>query len=356
MTALAELLLLAAAAGAVGPAATVPIQCTLGTELSGSGTTANWPTYHFMNNVTRNASGVLFLEPLNDANAIAEYKGIFHAMMQEGGGNWSHGVSNDMVNWYLIEDALDTGPKSNGFPDINPCDGSLSFPDLGDATYNGSTPVIVYDAACGVPLTPPKAGGGQLGVRVGDDVDRLEVARPSDPSDPYLRLWTKTLPGPIKFENGSPPCAFPSRVWKSESSATWNMLCDIGGGDSWSRFTSTTPTLMKWKLADKTFTVPPVGGYDSTEGGEMFLPIPNPLPGGNTHMISGAVPGPVGSGFYLGNYSAKREKMILDMNLGPQTIEWGFVDRWYGARFRQKFTLEDAIGSHACSLEALVCV
>ena len=32
-------------------------------------------TYHFMNNVTRDASGVLFLEPLNDANAIAEYKG-----------------------------------------------------------------------------------------------------------------------------------------------------------------------------------------------------------------------------------------------------------------------------------------
>ena len=51
---------------------------------------------------------------------------------------------------------------------------------------------------------------------------------------------------------------------------------------------------MEWKLADKTFTIPPVGGYDSTEGGEMFLPIPNPLPGGNTHMISGAVPGPAG--------------------------------------------------------------
>jgi hypothetical protein len=28
-------------------------------------------------------------------------------------------------------------------------------------------------------------------------------------------------------------------------------------------------------------------------------------------------------------------------------------DKVYGARFRQKFTLEDAIGSHACSLEAL---
>jgi hypothetical protein len=27
-------------------------------------------------------------------------------------------------------------------------------------------------------------------------------------------------------------------------------------------------------------------------------------------------------------------------------------DRWCGARFRQKFTLDDAIGSHASSLEA----
>ena len=69
-------------------AAGTSMQCTLGTEKSGSGTTANWPTYHFMNNVTRNASGVLFLEPLNDANAIAEYKGksfASMAMMSEGG-------------------------------------------------------------------------------------------------------------------------------------------------------------------------------------------------------------------------------------------------------------------------------
>ena len=41
----------------------------------------------------------------------------------------------------------------------------------------------------------------------------------------------------------------------------------------------------------------------------------------------------VGSGFYLGSYSAQTEKMTLDMKLGPQTIEWGYVDRWvrYGA-------------------------
>ena len=61
----------------------VSMQCTAGTEKSGSGTTANWPTYHFMNNVTKNASGALLLEPLNDANAIAEYKG---ALLQHDGG------------------------------------------------------------------------------------------------------------------------------------------------------------------------------------------------------------------------------------------------------------------------------
>jgi hypothetical protein len=100
------------------------------------------------------------------------------------------------------------------------------------------------------------------------------------------------------------------------------MLCDIHGGESWSRYTSSTPTLMKWKLADKSsFTIPPVGGYDCVEGGEMFLPLPNPVPGGNTHMISGC--GPKGSGFFLGNYSVEQEKMILDVGLGNQMIEWG---------------------------------
>lgn len=80
MTALGVLLL--AVAVPLVPTSPVSMQCTLGHEKSGSGTTANWPTYHFMNNVTRTASGTLLLEPLNDANAIAEYRGIYHVMMQ----------------------------------------------------------------------------------------------------------------------------------------------------------------------------------------------------------------------------------------------------------------------------------
>ena len=117
-------------------------------------------------------------------------------------GNWSHGVSNDLVSWFLVEDALDSGPKDSAFPDVGPvraatnlppaplgcyvtdrccaqCDGSFSFPDLGAAPYDGSTPLVVYDAACGVPLNPN--GEGRLGVS--DDVDRLEIARPADPTD-----------------------------------------------------------------------------------------------------------------------------------------------------------------------------
>ena len=69
----------------------------------------------------------------------------------------------------------------------------------------------------------------------------------------------------------------------------------------------------------------------------MFLPIPNPVPGGNTHMITGQNIDPkksaMGSVFYLGNYSSQREKMTLDVALGPQTIEFGFVDRWAVANY-----------------------
>ena len=41
---------------------------------------------------------------------------------------------------------------------------------------------------------------------------------------------------------------------------------------------------------------------DFTAGGEMFEKIPNPLPGGNTHMITGRNPkNRIQSVFYLGN-------------------------------------------------------
>ena len=41
--------------------AAAPIECTSGTERP------QWPVYHFVNNITRNVSGSLVMEPLNDA-------------------------------------------------------------------------------------------------------------------------------------------------------------------------------------------------------------------------------------------------------------------------------------------------
>ena len=196
-------------------------------------------------------------------------------MMQAGGGNWTHGVSNDLVHWHHIQDALDSGPPSSPFPDKGPCDGTLSFPVLGRAPYDGQAPVIVYDADCGHPLQQANR------TTVGDDVARLEVALAVDPSSPYLASWEKTQPGPIVFDGA--PCAFPSRVWRSEIGSYWNMLCCYNdptdpqglknGRSPWARYTSSDPSLMRWKLADRQFTRPlsvPLGGYDFTANGVMF--------------------------------------------------------------------------------------
>ena len=78
-----------------------PIQCTSAAERP------NWPTYHFFNNISAN----LKMEALNDANAVFQYKGLYHVMLQAGGGNWTHGVSSDMVRWFTLPDALNRDSK-----------------------------------------------------------------------------------------------------------------------------------------------------------------------------------------------------------------------------------------------------
>ena len=105
----------------------------------------------------------------------------------------------------------------------------------------------------------------------GDDPARMEVARPADASDPYLRHWNKTMPGPVSF--AGVPCSFPSRIWASDQGDYWNVLCDIDGRSPWARYVSTTPSFMNWTLADRVFTRPVgLGGYDSTFTGIMYLP------------------------------------------------------------------------------------
>lgn len=120
----------------------------------------------------------------------------------------------------------------------------MSFPDLG----NGSTPVILYGPDCNQPIDRGAAGKGWDS----GDAPRVEVALPADPSDPMLRTWVKQMPGPVRFDGA--PCSFPGHVWKSENGEYWNMVCAYNGAHPWARFTSHTPTLMEWKLADDCFT------------------------------------------------------------------------------------------------------
>merc|ERR1712194_341446 len=163
----------------------------------------------------------------------------------------------------------------------------------------------MYGPDCAKPLKPS------------NDAPRVEPATPKDPSDPMLREWVKTQPGPVKFEGT--PCSFPGRVWKSKVGNYWNMLCALNGGAPWARFTSTDPALMTWKMADASFTK----GIDKgAAAGSLFHKIPNAVPGGPTHMINEDT----GSSFYLGTYDPQAEIMTVTTPL--QHIESGSSYHW----------------------------
>ena len=189
----------------------------------------------------------------------------------------------------------------------------MSFPDLGAAPYTGSTPVILYGPDCASPLPPPKPPPSPPTVGLGDAA-RVEPATPADPSDPLLREWVKTQPGPVVFDGV--PCSFPGRVWKSQVGAYWNMLCayDGSGKGPWARYSSTDPALMTWKLADLDFT----NVHGGAAAGALFhaLPgAPTAAEGGPTHMISASG----GAAVYLGTYDPTTEKLNVTSKVAQGT-------------------------------------
>jgi hypothetical protein len=232
-----------------------------------------WPTFHLFNNVSRDTHGKLQMEGLNDANGILEYKGIFHAFVQGGlgrdgmvgdwsTGGWTHAVSNDLVHWYHVKDALGRGPSNSSWDHDGPCDGTLSLTD-----GNGSGPFIMYGPDCAdrMPKKPTNTTvKGVKDVKLGD-YPRIAVARLLNPSSPYMLDWRKDSANPIAFEG--PPCSFPGRVWRSEVGDYFNMLCSYAQGKSWARYVSSSPSLHKWKLAAEQFTVPNIAGGG---GGALF--------------------------------------------------------------------------------------
>eukprot|EP01052_Picozoa_sp_SAG31_P023377 SAG31_NODE_1923_length_6914_cov_3.243580_7_plen_609_part_00 len=285
-------------------------------HLQCAGDTSDWPVFHVADPPTQAADGSLAPGSLNDANGIFWHRGLYHVMNQ-GQGGWAHAVSADLVRWYRLPPALVPNPATlqNSTWDRVACDGTLSFPDLG----NGSTAVILFGADCGTPL--PSAG--HLHARAGD-APRVEVAWPADPHDAYLANWSKSRSGPVSFGK-SVPCSFPGRIWKSKRGGYWNMLCSYFGNGTWSRYTTTDPRLQSWELADEHFLRGvKFSGWRGRQfaAGALFHRIPNAPPGGPTHLISGPcsqMDGPTevscaGATFFVGTYDAQSESMTIQIH------------------------------------------
>ena len=163
----------------------------------------------------------------HDANALFEYKGVWHAMHQANWTDWAHLVSTgpplsiprgapvrtphslrwglaDLVHWSRLPSAL----SPNG-----DWDGSLTLLD--------GKPVIMYDCYdipdC-LPLNasshPPQAeltSSARLG-----DPPHVGVARPVDASDPNLTSWAKDPHNPISFPGMRGGFAGPSNLWTAD--------------------------------------------------------------------------------------------------------------------------------------------
>ena len=238
--------------------------------------------------------------------------------MNQGGGAWSHAVSNDLVHWHHVKSAL-----SNDLG-IQPCDGTVSFPDLGYAPFDGRAPVVMYGPDCGKPVPRPNASGAQVGT---SDAPRVGTARAAVPTSPYLFNFDKPTQEAVTFDGI--PCSFAGRVWKSKQAKNvWNMLCaqaapsptggtgDAASGTSpwsfpqWAKYTSNSSDLLTWKLDPKPFVQTPDGKEAGLYpcSGPAFHRLPGAPPGGPTHILAAGCDGDT---FSLGNYDSTKEVMTV---------------------------------------------
>ena len=293
-----------------------------------------WPTFHLMDNVTRLKGDTLYVEGLNDIDAVFSHRGLYHIMNQAGGGDWTNAVSADLVHWYHLNHALDASTRGPLAREKwgGPCDGTLSFPNLGRDPYNGSTPVILYGPDCRctrgrgciINGTAAQPAAQRVGSAQPMDAARIEVALPADPDDVYLSKWVKNQTGSVIWGGGT-PCSFPGRVWKSRKGNYWNQVCAFNGSFPWARFVSTDPRLMHWKLAASPFVVGIPANATTCDGSSMFHRIPGAEAGGPTHMISAKS----GAVAYVGTYDSATELMTVVG--GRQTLDSSSNYQWAAA-------------------------
>jgi hypothetical protein len=153
------------------------------------------PVFHFIGNVSKNASGHIALEQINDVSGITYHEGLWHVWHQCCQDHWDHAISRDLRTWQRLP------------PPIQPLttktwDGSVTMLPASDGG-----PAILYDAQDG------KLGsrGGRRGRAGSGDRPILGVARLADPDDKYLMTWRRDQHNPVKFAGA--PLAFPGQVW-----------------------------------------------------------------------------------------------------------------------------------------------
>jgi hypothetical protein len=237
------------------------------------------PTFHIIGNVSRNATGGLEFESINDANGFWHWKGVWHVFHQCCQNHWDHVVSTDLVHWKRLPSPVR--------PDKNPqhwYDAKGSF-DGSAAILPGKGPVILVDNIG--PFTPPP-----LGSRSGDNPGCQGLSWPDDLSDPELKHWTKDPLNPLSITNlacGSrtknTAGAFPGSIWRNGDH--WNYL-SFGF-----RFTSNDSELHTWRMAEPQF----LSNRSAHEnGGQWFFNLPLQAassepqkelgPSQPTHMVS----------------------------------------------------------------------
>lgn len=258
---------------------------------------------------------------MNEPHAPFYYKGKYHLFYQHNPQgpywhniHWGHWVSDDMVHWVHLPYALT--PERGG---LDP-DGCWS----GSVTFNkDGIPVIFYTA-----------GNDRMNPN-----QRIAMARPNDPEDPYLVSWVKH-PEPVLVQKPGEGLWGEFRdpfVWKDDSEEKWYML--VGSGHptehAGAALIYTSKDLMNWQYGGVLYSQ-----KHRALGRVWELPVLLPIKDtSGKHrkwilLVSPARGGDVEVWYWLGKFDKENlrfvpdhtEPRLLDVGNGVFTGPSGFVD------------------------------
>jgi beta-fructofuranosidase len=173
---------------------------------------------------------------MNDPNAPMYYKGYYHLFYQYnphaavwGNITWGHAVSEDLIHWRYLEDALE---PDQWYDAMGVWSGSATID-------NDGIPFILYTGGSG---------------RVDHISEQLQcMAVPADPTDPLLRKWVKVANNPIitrPLDVGEQDFRDPSTAWQ-QSDGTWIFTVGAKRGSTGVALQYRSKDTKNWELEEK---------------------------------------------------------------------------------------------------------